>query len=573
MNKKLYRTAAIAVTLCSLSAWVQAKDVTLKVDGKAITLDNGLAHFSFAEDASAKVVGSDATNLVDALSGTGRDPSRFRSFYLDYHAGGVTEFKPETLEVLEQTPARAHIRWVQHQGKLDLEYHLVMVSDAPGLYSYVVAHNANPSPLLVSELRTIYRFNAKRMEHLYTAQGASKPPLYGELEKMPFVQDETWRLPDGSAYTKYNLVDYLRHNDFWGSYGNGYGVWFIPINHDYYSGGPLKQDLMVHQDAIILNYMTGAHMGTGDMIAPSGWSKVYGPWFVYLNKGNDEDIIRDAAVQAKTQQKLWPLTWVNDEAGYPLKRANVAGSIGGRSKETFNVTLTQQEGDPEQQTLGYAYATQSEANGSYHFDAVRPGSYWLTVYSANGYDQGTLYQQEVKIEASTQKLASVTLPPSGNYLWHLGFADRTSTGFKFSDQPRNSDWPGKMPATLDFHVGTQTEADWCYAQTKPGDWTITYTEAHPEATRRLNLAFAATSASNMQKPTQPKMSVLVNGEAIGELAWPNDKTIYRGGMKNGQYRNASLDIPAGLLKKGDNVITLRNYGGSFMYDAINLEAR
>lgn len=571
MSRQLSRAAGIAV-LVSLSAWAQANDVTLKVEGKAVTLDNGLAHFGFAEDASAKLVGTDSTNLVDALSGTGRDPSRFRSFYLDYHASGVTEFKPEALEVVEQTPERAHVRWIQRQGKLDLEYHIVMTSNMPGLYTYVVAHNASEKPLLVSELRTIYRFNAQRMDHLYTAQGASKPPLYGDLEKMPLLQDETWRMPDGFAYSKYNLVDYLRRNDFWGSYGSGYGAWFIPINHDYYSGGPLKQDLMVHQDAIILNYMTGAHMGTGDMITPPGWRKVYGPWFVYLNKGSDKDVIADAAEQARKQKKLWPLAWVNDP-GYPLKRASIAGALAGRTGEIFNVVLTQQEGDPEMQTLGYAYATQSTADGGYHFDAVRPGSYWLTVYSATGYDQGLLYQQQVQIEADTAKLAAVTLPKAGQYLWHIGLADRTSTGFGLSDQPRNADWPRQVPENLDFRIGVQADKDWYYTQTKRGDWRIIYTETHPEAARRLNLAFASVSASTIGKTTQPKLTVLVNDEPVGELQWPNDKTIYRGGMKNGEYHNATIDIPAGLLKKGENVITMRNVGGSFMYDAISLEAR
>jgi rhamnogalacturonan endolyase len=556
----------------SLSASAQPQDVSVTVSGMAVTLDNGLAHFSFAEDASAKNVGSDQINLVDHLSGTGRDPSRFRSFYLDYHAGGVTDFKPETLQVLEQSAGRAHVMWIQRKGKLDLEYHLVMVRGEAGLYSYVVARNSSEAPLLVSELRTIYRFNVDRMDHLYTTQGASQPPRYGDLEKMDFVQDETWRLPNGFAYSKYNLVDYLRQNEFWGAYGGGYGVWFIPLNHDYYSGGPLKQDLMVHQDAIILNYMTGAHMGTSDMIAPAGWRKVYGPGFVYLNRGEGNAAIQDAAAQARSQSKQWPLSWMNDP-DYPVLRAQLAGQIAGRGAERLNVILAPQAGDPELQTLGYLYATQTDATGHYSFDAVRPGTYWLTVYTASGYDQGTLYQQEVIVSADTKKLATVALAAAGKYVWHIGVADRTSTGFKFSDQPRNADWVGKVPAKLDFRVGVQQDQDWYYAQTQPGDWNIHYQETHPEAPRRLNLAFASTSSSGMQKPTQPKLSVLVNGERIGDLAYPNDKTIYRGGMKNGQYRNDSIAIPAGLLHAGENTITLRNYGGSFMYDAISLEER
>lgn len=554
------------------TVWADKGDVTLSVSGMAVKLDNGLAHFDFAADASAKVVGTDDVNLVDQLSGAGRDPSRLRSFYLDYHSRGVTHFQPESLKVIEQRPERAHIAWIERQGKIDLEYHLIMEKGESGLYSYVLAKNSHNEPLLVSELRTIYRFNPARLDHLYTLQGSSKPPLYGDLEKMPFIQDETWRLADGYAYSKYNLVDYQRKNDFWGAYGNGYGAWFIPVSHDYYSGGPLKQDLMVHQDAIILNYMTGAHMGTPDMIAPPGWQKLYGPWLIYLNKGTAESVIADAKKHAESVKRNWPFSWVED-VNYPRIRGTVDGKLANRKNEAFNVVLAPQPGDPEMQTLGFVYATVSDADGKFKLNAVRPGVYWLTVYSASGYDQGILLQNEVKIDKDGLHLGNLDLPSAKKYVWHIGVADKTSAGFKFADRPRNVDWLSQVPADLEFNVGQQQDGDWYYAQTTPGDWKISYDEEQLEGARVLNVAFASSSSAGMKKPTSPKMAVIVNGEKIADIAYANDKSIYRGSMLNGQYHNESITIPDGVLHKGKNEIVFRVFGGAFMYDAINLEKK
>lgn len=35
--------------------------------------------------------------------------------------------------------------------------------------------------------------------------------------------DETWRLADGSVYTKYNYVSFLYQTPMWGHYGHGGG--------------------------------------------------------------------------------------------------------------------------------------------------------------------------------------------------------------------------------------------------------------------------------------------------------------------------------------------------------------
>lgn len=561
---------ACMCVLASLGANAADDKVSLTVSGLSATLDNGLVKFVFGSDASAKSVIKNGVNLVDNLSGAARDPSRTRSFYLDYHSRGVTHFNPESLKVIEDTGERAHIAWTEKNGKFYMEYHLVMTKGESGLYSYVIAKNTTDKEVLLSELRTIYRFNPVLMNHLYTANGTSTPPLYGEVEKLPLVQDETWKLPDGKIYSKYDLIDYQRRNEFWGSFGGGYGAWFIPVNHDYFSGGPLKQDLMVHQDAIILNYMTGAHMGTPDMMAQPGWEKLYGPWQLYINQGKDDAVIADARDHAKVQKAKWPFSWVNEKL-YPLKRGEVSGKIAGRPGEKLNVVVSPVRGDPEIQTKGFIYDAQTDADGKFNIKSIRPGTYALTIYTQDGIDQGILYQKELIVTADKSDLGSIALPAKGDYVWSIGAADKTAAGFKFSDQPRNFEWQTKVPENLDYQIGKNKPSDWYYAQTKFGDWNIHFDDKNPGVARRLNLAFAGASSSGMSKPSAPKLIVLVNGKQIANINYDNDKTIYRGGPLNGLYHNESVDIPAGLLKAGSNTITLRNSGGAFLYDAINLE--
>ena len=55
------------------------------------------------------------------------------------------------------------------------------------------------------------------------------------------LQDETWKMPDGSIYQKYDYSGYMAEQSMWGHYGHGFGVWFMPVSREYYAGGPLRQ--------------------------------------------------------------------------------------------------------------------------------------------------------------------------------------------------------------------------------------------------------------------------------------------------------------------------------------------
>lgn len=545
--------------------------VSLSVSGMNATLDNGLLHAEFKDDASATAIVKDGVNLVSSLSGAARDPSKTRSAYLDFYSKGVKDFVPERLEIIHNDKDIAHIAWIDDKGGLlRLEYHLIMRKGVSGLYSYVVAENTGKQTVPVSELRNVYRFDPKRLENIYNGERQGKPYLYAQLEKMPKVQDETWQLPDGSVYTKYDFAGYQRTTPFWGVFGKDRGAWLIHASGEYFSGDALKQDLMVHQDAIILNYMTGAHMGTPDMQAQPGWKKLYGPWLLYFNQGSSEKMLADAGKQAAVERASWPYKWV-DDARYVEKRTQVNGHIA--SQQPVTLVLSSSLDEPfDLQTRGYLFTTISDSRGAYRFHQVLPGRYQLAVYANSGTQPGVLAQQTVEIKGETQTLNEIMLPLAPNTLWAIGQADRQAREFRFGNEARGYHWQNDVPADLTFDIGrSDYRRDWYYAQSKPGKWDIRFAMTPNKPTYTLNIALAAASNSGMgSSNTSPELAVLVNGKSVETLNFANDKTLYRGALRNGQYHLATLPVSADLLRNGNNTITLQLKGGSVMYDIITL---
>ncbi|MGY5958716.1 polysaccharide lyase family protein [Kosakonia sp. BK9b] len=545
--------------------------VSLTVSGMNATLDNGLLHVEFNEDASAVAMVKDGINLLTSLSGAQRDPSKTRSAYLDFYSKGVKDFLPERLEVIRNDKDMVHIAWVDDKKSLlRLEYHLIMRKGISGIYSYVVAENTGQQTVQVSELRNVYRFNPQRLDHIFNGERHGKPYLYAQLEKMPKVQDETWQLPNGDVYSKYDFAGYQRGSAFWGVYGEGIGAWLIPGSGEYFSGDALKQDLMVHQDAIILNYMTGAHMGTPDMQAQPGWKKVYGPWLLYINRGDKKQMLVDAGQQSRTERANWPYKWV-DDARYIDKRTQVTGHISSATPVT--VVLSSSLDEPfDLQTRGYLFSASTDNQGAFHLDNVIPGRYQLAVYANAGTQPGILAQQQVVIEGDKQTLGDIALKPASRVLWSIGQANRQAREFRYGNEPRGYHWQNDVPADLVFDIGrSDYSRDWYYAQTKPGKWDIRFAMMPDKPVYTLNIALAAASNSGMgSSNSAPSLVVKVNGKAVNTLKYANDKTLYRGALQNGQYHLAAIPLNADLLRQGNNTITLQLTGGSVMYDVITL---
>lgn len=571
MGKNLILIPATLTLL--ISSAVNAQVHLSKNSDGSVFLDNGKISLKLDKNAKATYLAldKDKVNLIDNLSGAVHDPDKKHSFYLDYYSHGVHAFIPEKFEIIQNDSNLVHISYTQNsKDSLSLEYHFILRENESGIYSYVVAKNETQKPVTVSELRTIYRFDRNIMNSLYNGSFSATPYSYQELGEFTKIQDETWRKPDGNVYSKYDLANYVRKIPFSGAYGHKHGAWLIHAGRDYFSGDDTKQDLIVHQDAIVLNYMTGSHFGTPDLIAPPGWSKLYGPWFVYLNSGSQEKMLRDVEGVSKKNKNSWPYAWMNDER-YQKERGEVAGHVKGL--ENAVIILTSGEEQNDEQTLGFSYQAHTDKDGYFSINNIRPGTYQVDVYDNGGNETGNLYH--AKTEVSANKLTNIEInhQSRNTVLWSIGKADRTAKEFNLGNKPRNWKWSGETPSDLTFTIGQDAyQHKWYYAQTKPGVWAINFKDKADHTPRYLNIAFsgASNSGMNAQGKATPSLDVYINNEKIKNISFDNDKSIYRGAMDSGKYHNISIPIDELLIKDGVNTVQLRNISGSLMYDCITL---
>ena len=300
-------------------------------DIQSLVMANGLLTITFGKDAngdfSATSVVKNGQELAHNLHGIEpRDKDARRTFYLDSNAG-FGHLVTDTVQVFTNTPELVHFAVLDHRA-LHLEHHFVMLKGESGVHPYVIIKSAPGAS--TGEMRTMYRFDRDVLDFAWEAERTGQQPKYAFLQSISDpgnMGDETWRLPDGSVYQKYDYCAYYSESPMWGHYGHGFGVFFIPSSLESYAGGPLRQELLVHQDALILNYIGGGHFGGGGSATGRNGEKIHGPWYLYFNTGaSPEAIIADAKKAAAAERAKWPYAWM-DEPLYPLDRATVTGQI------------------------------------------------------------------------------------------------------------------------------------------------------------------------------------------------------------------------------------------------------
>ena len=525
-------------------------------------MNNGQLTVDFAKDATVSAIFVNKKNLLRGVQST-------KSFYLDWNNGQTQKLNPSHLRVLINSRDRAHIKYVQDiPGVQKLEMHYIMERGLTGIYSYVKLTNTGIQTLTFDHIRAIYRFDPKILTQGNNGRKKGTLPLYSFLNTLPKVQDETWKFSNDTYYSKYDYAGYIRNTPYRGVYGNGYGVWLLAASHEYHSGGPLKQELLLHQDSLLINCMTTTHFGTPSLNAPPGWSKIYGPWLLYFNQGTDNSVNEDAIRQSQVEQSLWPYKWMND-ADYPLTRATLTGQITGASR--IMVVIHSSLGEEfDKQTLGYLYHAETDKNGFFVISKIRPGNYILTAYPLEGFGIGAVLRKGLEIANTDypQDMGSLALDVPTNVLWSIGQTNRKSDIYRYSNEERNYAWKELPPSNLEFRVEeSNVYDDWYYAQTKKGTWTIRYKDYPDGRSRKLRIGLAASTSSSTGSPA---LRVSINDYEWNEIICENDASIYRGALNSGNYRAETFIIPAEYVKAGDNFIYLYVRKGSFMYDSINL---
>jgi len=537
-----------------------------------LKLDNGLLSITFGSDGSATSLIENGQELVHNLNGIiPRDTDAHRTWYIDYSGGGG-RLIADVIRIVEVTPQMAHIAVIDNgeNNRFPLEHHILMMSGESGLYGYVICRNPN-NRRLGGEMRTMYRLDRNIFDWAYVSERTGQQPRYADLVKLKQVQDETWEMPDGSIYQKYDYSAYYAETPMFGHYGHGFGVFFMPVSTEYYAAGPLHQELMVHQDALILNYFQGAHYGGGGGDNFKDGVKLFGPWFTYVNAGDNAAVIADAKKKVAVEQAKWPYQWMKEPL-YPLNRTTVAGQLKGPGAPNAMVMLAKPGVDVYKQGGDFIFYRKADASGRFSLPAVRPGTYALHAYATQGSVTAALEKDDVVVSGASLNLGAVEwkTPGYSSLLWQMGKADRMSGEYKFGDELRNIKWIGMVPADLTYAIGKSKEReDWYFAQGKVGNWDVVFSSGKAyTGTAHLTVAIAGVSGN-------PKLTVSVNGKEIKSLTYQNDAATYRAALRSGVYRLEDISFPAELLTQGSNTVRFGMTGvgknGGIMYDTIKLE--
>jgi rhamnogalacturonan endolyase len=606
------------IVVLTFSATVRAADdVTFTVNGQpakvgdmkpteiqSLVLDNGLLKLTFGKDAtgdfSATSVIKNGQELAHNLHGVEpRDVDAHRTFYLDSNAGRG-HLITNVVRIIQNTPELAHFAVVDNRA-LHLEHHFVMLKGESGIHPYVIIKTAaggNGG----GEMRTMYRFDMNILDWAWTDERTGKQPKYEFLQSISTagnMGDETWKLPDGTIYQKYDYSVYYSESPMWGHYGHGFGVFFIPPSKESYAGGPLRQELDVHEDALILNYLGGGHYSGGGTAAGRNGEKIHGPWYLYFNTGDSPKAIIDDALKTAADEKAkWPYTWV-DEPLYPVKRTTVTGQlkISHDRSAAFAYVILGQPGNGGGRGAGgrgggrggaeggtgavvdrasvlytqagdYIFYVKADADGKFTLPAVRPGTYTLYAWQTQGPITQSLAKDGVEVKGDTLDLGNVDWDPPyhPNLLFQVGKADRMAGEFKFGDQPRTNQWILKVPSDLTFTIGKSKEIDdWYFAQHN-GTWNVNFDVNKPlSGNAYLTIAIAGGSGD---------ITASVNGKEVGHLNYRDDASVRRAANRSGRYARNEYTFPASLLKQGANTLSLRanSNGGGLMYDTLVMEA-
>ena len=572
-------TLALAAALVYGMTPAEAADIAT-VQGQNVTMNNGVIEIHLIKNGTATYLSKNGgPNLVENVI------KNKLTFYCDYHPAGQPDmpFLSDQVKVYENNENVAHIAYIDSKSPLAVEYHYRMVKGDSGIYQYIVARNNTGKVYPIGEFRTVYRIDMDKLPNAYNAYRQAPMPASSHMKSFKKLQDETYDMDDGfkytngSVYSKYDFSGYYKDNPLWGTYGNGKGFWYIPVSMEAYPGGPMKQDLLVHYDGIILNYMMGAHFGTGVTKVPANWTKMYGPWYLYINDGDsDEAVIFDARQRAALEQKKWPYRWV-DESLYPKARGTVKGQLkltNGGIIDKAQVILARPGSDIVHDSESYIFSADTDGNGSFTIDKVRPGIYDLTAYMHGGPSGDVtteLKKGQIKVEpGKTTDLGTVEWQvPQRQTIWQLGTADRKASEFKYGGELRNYKWSQMLPDDVDFYIGKSDESeDWYYSQAGIGTYNIHFDmDSIPAQKYHLTVCLAGYSDKG-----NGSFEIRFNGHLLKTCDYENDQTVYRSGTTSGTYHQEDFDIDAAWLKKGDNVVSFVDKNGLIIYDTVVFSA-
>jgi rhamnogalacturonan endolyase len=220
---------------------------------------------------------------------------------------------------------------------------------------------------------------------------------------------------------------------------------------EYLSGGPTKPEFLDHRDTtpvqapVVLNYWRSSHYGGASVTVAAGeqWTKVIGPFLLYLNEGPDPMAMwQEARARANMEAAKWPYAWV-DAGNYakPAERGTVKGRLALKDPLIkkfpggIMVGLAQPAAWQTDAKHYQFWARSSSADGSFTIPKVSPGTYTLYAF-ADGV-LGEFSKANITVGAGKSlDLGEITWESvrRGRQIWEIGVANRTGAEFAGGDR-------------------------------------------------------------------------------------------------------------------------------------------
>jgi rhamnogalacturonan endolyase len=312
----------------------------------------------------------------------------------------------------------------------------------------------------------------------------------------------------------------------YGVTGQNLGIWHIVASSEFYNGGPLKPEL---NDAPMVNMINGGHYYFGNdsgFAAGETWTRVSGPYFIYINNvtntltdpvATSQALYADAKAQSTAEAAAWPYSWmINANYAPAAQRGTVAGQIVINDAYNPNATasnlwvgVVQQPSvtinnvyDFQLWEKPYQFWTKSDAAGNFVISNVIAGNNY-TLYAfgpgaegmfmsqnQNGGYPGIIYNLPatqftvVVTGGATNSLGAVTWTPTrvGPTVFEIGYPDRKGDKFRHGDDywvgdvgpsptapspiwDKFMEFPFDFPNGLNYVVGqNRWNTDWNYVQ-------------------------------------------------------------------------------------------------------------
>ena len=530
---------------------------------------------------------------------------------------------PCAYSVTSQTLDFVDLSFFQTYGNqthaFDIDIHYVLRAGDSGVYSYaILSHPPSYPATSVGEWRTVWKHPDDgtnfTFEKIYVddARHGLGPSLYDAQQATPTSIAEVVYLNTGPLAGQYfGKYDYNAEYYRIGTWGhasdvNQAGVWVVLGSFEFLNDGPPKQDLTVAEGYTLLHYGRNHYGGSGTRVsAGESWSKIYGPWLLYMNwcPSGADDCWADATAKVQVERAAWPYPWLTTTPLYPqaVDRGTVTGSlvVNDRLKPFLTgagawVGLAQPEpgGNWQNESKRYQYWGMADSNGDFSISNVRPGTY--TLYGFVTGAVGEYAQPNVSVGAGAITDAGTVTwnvyHPGSSIAWEIGVPDRSAAEFHHGGDYFHAflydDFASELPNPVTYTVGTSDyTTDWNYVQTAyevadtlyQWPWNIHFSLDNVPSTGNATLTLAWASTDHAAVQVFVNDSDMVNPPLVDFYPGVGGgDALIREGI-HAKYGVDYVSVPVSLLEPGDNTITLLQRRGisgianHVMFDYLNLE--